>query len=221
MADPTADIVAAIENGRLGDTLTQPLTKREVDALVECSASDAGAPLEPDMLARLAITKSQSPAEFERIIARLKGETDVRIAPLEDLIRKQATAERQSSGQGQAVSLSEIESWEEAVDAKSLLDQMVREIRRYVALSAASALSVALWIMHSYCYSIFEHTPRLAITSPEKRCGKTTLLSVISHLVPRALVASHITPAAMFRTVEKYHPTVLIDEADTFLKDNE
>jgi hypothetical protein len=35
------------------------------------------------------------------------------------------------------------------------------------------------------------------------------------------LPAANITAAAMFRTIEIYRPTLLIDEADTFLRDNE
>jgi putative DNA primase/helicase len=63
--------------------------------------------------------------------------------------------------------------------------------------------------------------PFLAILSPEKRCGKTVLLDVVSRLVRRPLSASNITPAAIFRSVEKYGPTLLIDEADSFLQGNE
>src|SRR5262249_4841654 len=50
---------------------------------------------------------------------------------------------------------------------------------------------------------------------------KSTVLTLIGALTPRALSASNITPAAVFRTVEKWHPTLIIDEADTFLKDND
>jgi Protein of unknown function (DUF3631) len=60
-----------------------------------------------------------------------------------------------------------------------------------------------------------------SITSPEKRCGKTTLLRVIQALVPKPLLASNITAAAIFRTVEIARPTLLIDEGDTFLRENE
>jgi putative DNA primase/helicase len=59
------------------------------------------------------------------------------------------------------------------------------------------------------------------ITSPVKRCGKTTLLNLLSALVPRPLSTSNITASALFRTVEKYSPSLLIDEADSFLTDNE
>jgi putative DNA primase/helicase len=42
-------------------------------------------------------------------------------------------------------------------------------------------------------------------------------LTLLGALVPRACPASNITTAALFRAVEKWQPTPLIDEADTFL----
>jgi hypothetical protein len=57
--------------------------------------------------------------------------------------------------------------------------------------------------------------------APEKRCGKTTLLDVVGLLVPRPLSTANITVAATFRTIEAARPTLLIDEADTFLGTNE
>ena len=60
----------------------------------------------------------------------------------------------------------------------------------------------------------------LGITSPTPECGKTTVLTFLGAIVPRPLPAANITPAAVFRAVEKWSPTVLIDEADTFLRDN-
>ena len=44
---------------------------------------------------------------------------------------------------------------------------------------------------------------------------------VLNGLVPRALSASNITAAALFRTVEAYSPTLLVDEADTFMTSDE
>jgi Protein of unknown function (DUF3631) len=63
--------------------------------------------------------------------------------------------------------------------------------------------------------------PRLAFTSPVKGCGKTTGLDVMGQLVLRPLLAANVSPSAIFRVVEAHHPTLLIDEADSFLKDNE
>jgi putative DNA primase/helicase len=60
------------------------------------------------------------------------------------------------------------------------------------------------------------------VASPEKRCGKSTLLTVIIRVVSRPLLASNITPSAMFRAIDLWRPTLIIDEADTFITaDNE
>ena len=54
-----------------------------------------------------------------------------------------------------------------------------------------------------------------------KRCGKTTLLDVLGRLVRRPLPTANVTSSAVFRVVEAYRPTLLVDEADTFLRDND
>jgi len=43
----------------------------------------------------------------------------------------------------------------------------------------------------------------------------------LAALVPKPLLASNITAAALFRAVEKWRPTLLVDEADTFLRDSD
>jgi hypothetical protein len=40
-------------------------------------------------------------------------------------------------------------------------------------------------------------------------------------MVSRSLSTEHISNAALFRTIEKVKPTLIIDEVDTFLKDND
>jgi hypothetical protein len=68
---------------------------------------------------------------------------------------------------------------------------------------------------------LFQSLAAVGDTSPEKGCGKTTALDVLKELVARPLPTANVTPAAVFRTVELVSPTLLIDEADTFLKENE
>lgn len=81
--------------------------------------------------------------------------------------------------------------------------------------------TAALWILHSYLPDCFLVSPRLAICSPMKRCGKTTLLDVLACLVLRPLPTANVTSSAVFRVIEAYRPTLLVDEADTFLRDND
>ena len=46
-------------------------------------------------------------------------------------------------------------------------------------------------------------------------------MDVLTRLLPRVLSVAGITAAAIFRTVELARPTLLIDEADTFLQQND
>lgn len=115
-----------------------------------------------------------------------------------------------------------IEPWHEEINIKNLLTSIENIINRVVALpSQYEAKAIVLWILHTYCLEAANVSPLLNIASPEKRCGKSTLLSILQKLVYKPLIASNITSSALFRSVEKWQPTLLIDEADTFMRDNE
>jgi putative DNA primase/helicase len=101
------------------------------------------------------------------------------------------------------------------------LNEIATAIHRYVVLPLDAIVAVMLWVVHAHAFEVFTISPRLAITSPEMQCGKTTLLSVLEAVVPKPLKADNVTAAAVFRVVELVRPTLLIDEADSFLKDNE
>ncbi len=87
----------------------------------------------------------------------------------------------------------------------------------HVVMTNAQVTAAVLYIFLTYVFESVQILPLLAITSPVKRCGKTRLLQVLSGLVRRPLPVSNITPAALYRLVEKWKPCLLIDEADTFL----
>ncbi|MEY2427903.1 MAG: hypothetical protein QOJ40_788 [Verrucomicrobiota bacterium] len=107
------------------------------------------------------------------------------------------------------------------VDGGVLLDELASLLRRFVILPQWAAETVALWILHTYAFQLRDVCTYLGIESPEKRCGKTTLLSVLSELVNRPVVAANISPPAFFRVIEEMQPTLLIDETDTFLRRND
>jgi putative DNA primase/helicase len=111
--------------------------------------------------------------------------------------------------------------WDSPVDGAVLLDEITKVVSRFLSASEHTFKTVALWVIYSYAFDVFDTSPLLAVVSPEKRCGKTTLLTLLNGLVPRPLAIANITASALFRTVEKHHPTLLIDEADSFLTDNE
>ncbi|MBV9548803.1 MAG: DUF3631 domain-containing protein [Alphaproteobacteria bacterium] len=122
---------------------------------------------------------------------------------------------------GKSLTFPELGDWPDAVDGITLLDSITQTLLRYVIMSAESAHAIALWIVAAHAFDCFRIFPRLCITAPDKRCGKTTLLEFVAKLVPRPLFASHITIAAIFRIIESHKPTLLIDEGDSFIPGNE
>jgi Protein of unknown function (DUF3631) len=123
--------------------------------------------------------------------------------------------------QGRAISFSEIEPWPEPVTGSTLLDEIDNAIGSHVIMAEHSRVACVLWVMHTYLLQYFQVTPRLAVHSPVRRCGKTTLLDVLACLVQRPKLAASVTAATVLRVVEKHHPTLLIDEAEAALTDNE
>ncbi|MER9596082.1 DUF3631 domain-containing protein [Mesorhizobium sp. M0244] len=118
---------------------------------------------------------------------------------------------------GEAPLYAETEPAAEAVDGAALLDEMTRAILTYVDLTEHEATAVAFWVMHTHLTDVAEHSPRLHLTSPVKRCGKTVLLNVIKLLVPKPQTMENTSVAALFRLIALAQPTILIDEADSFL----
>lgn len=114
-----------------------------------------------------------------------------------------------------------IEPWDEPVDGTALLNELWEVYSRYVVLPKWAPEMLALWTVHTYAWQLREVTTYVGVSSPEKRCGKTTLLGVLSKLVHRPLAAANISPPALFRVIEEAEPTLLIDEADTFLEGND
>jgi putative DNA primase/helicase len=94
-------------------------------------------------------------------------------------------------------------------------------LSRYIVLSQPEIHAVTLWIVHTYAVKATAICPILIIRSPEKRCGKTLLMELLLNLVFRPLPAANVTASSIFRTIEKYKPTLLLDKADTFIYDSD
>lgn len=156
-----------------------------------------------------------SPAEYD--FERVGAADSLGISP-SALDREIKGRRPKADGKGHEVEFEEPQPWAHPVDGAAVLNELAGVINRYVVMPADSAVACALWVLHTYAHDAARVSPILAVTSPEKRCGKTTLLEVLGALVTRALPGSSITAPALFRAVEKYRPTLLIDEADTFLR---
>lgn len=102
-------------------------------------------------------------------------------------------------------------------DGAALLDELHATFKKYVAYpdNHASA-ATTLWAAVTHCLPAFECAPRLVMSSPQKRCGKTRSLEIIAGVSHSPLVTVNATVAAIFRSLNESHPpTLIIDEADT------
>ena len=97
-----------------------------------------------------------------------------------------------------------------------LLDELHQALTRYVVLpSPEAADAVVLWIAATHAAPAWNCAPRLDITSPVKRCGKSRLLDIIEATCHDPLLTVNISPAALVRSIGDDPPTLLLDEADT------
>jgi putative DNA primase/helicase len=178
----------------------------------------------PDVDAEITRLALLSEIEYDRKRSAAAQSLGIRLPTLDNLVRRRR-AHSDASGdderQGTALQLDGPEPWPEAVKGEELVEAMTCAIQRHVVLNAGHALAATLWAIHTHALDYAEHSPRLHIASPEKRCGKTVLLRTLEPMVMKPLSTESITPAALFRVLVQARPTLLIDEVDTFLKDNE
>lgn len=110
----------------------------------------------------------------------------------------------------------------EAVPLAELLEQARAAITRHVYLTDEQATAAALWAAHTWVYRAFAFTPRLHISSPVKRCGKSTCADVLAELSCNPLRAENISASALFRSIKAFAPlTLILDESDTFAREDE
>jgi putative DNA primase/helicase len=136
-------------------------------------------------------------------------------------VLRQAGAETES--RSRKLTFPTFEPWPDAVNINTLIQDLIDLYRKHVVLDDYSIFTIVLWGLLTFFADseAIDTLPFLTLTSPEKRCGKTRLQSVLEWVVYRHLSASNITGPAIYRTVETCSPTLLLDEVDTFVKDKE
>ena len=175
-------------------------TKTELEALVE----------------RLA---ALSALEYEQIREEEAKQHNMRVSALDQAVGE--LHKSQSKEQTQTSMFPVVVPWHKPVDGNELLNEVITSLKRFIVCDEETAIAATLWCVFTWFIDDVEVAPLAVITAPEKRCGKSQLLNLMGQLVCRPLVASNISPSATFRVIEAHHPTLLIDEVDTFLKDNE
>lgn len=155
--------------------------------------------------------------EYDRQRDALAKKLGVRASTLD----KEVKALRKDAERTASIEFDEVEPWDEPVAMSDVLDLVSSTILRFIVCDKPTADAAALWVTMSWLIDVVKVAPLAVISAPEKRCGKTQMLSAMGRMVRRPLQASNISSAALYRVVEAYQPTLLIDETDAFLKDNE
>jgi putative DNA primase/helicase len=160
-----------------------------------------------------------SPLEFDKRRKRLSEELGVSLKALDAEYKERRTKKRG----GDVTAMREhwvVEPWSASVEGATLIERIVRRIKRHVVLSDQSALASALWVAFAWAHDTSVHSPILLVSSPEAECGKSTLLGLISLMVPRGFIFVECSPQVLYRMIEKWLPTIILDEADSAFKNS-
>ena len=169
------------------------------------------------IIARLA---ALHPLEYEKVRKEEADRLQCRASELDKLVSK--ARPRGAGDETEKKPLcAPIDPWPDPVHPAELLDEIHATIRSFIVCNEETSLAATLWIAFTWFIEQVQVAPLLIITAPEMRCGKTQTLDCVGRLSCRPILASSISPAAVYRTIEAHSPTLLIDEADSFLKENE
>jgi putative DNA primase/helicase len=204
---------------KAADTWLTAFSKKSEEALAKRDAEKKAEPRPDDkvLIERLA---RKDHTEYDRMRAGLAETLGIRVGTVDDkveAIRKTL----KSADEDEPLPHWNVELWPEEVDGDALLDSIRRVIRRYIVLPIGADIAIPLWLLHAWTYAAGDISPFLVLVSPTHRCGKTSTMIILQYLTPRSEISNNITGPALFRYIEQAHPTLLIDEADSFVRGNE
>jgi putative DNA primase/helicase len=197
----------------------EDFARRSQEALAMRAAEKKIAP-PPDEKALIAALARKDHTEYDRVRSGLAETLGMRVGTLDEKVealRRKLEADDQTDN----LPHWQVEPWPEPVNGAELLDSIKRVFRRYIVLPKDADIALALWILHAWTMDAGDISPFMVLMSPTKRCGKTSTLILLYFLTPKSELAANITASSLFRYLEAVRPTLLIDEADTFAKDNE
>ncbi len=170
---------------------------------------------ESDMEAILRLS-SLTQMDYDRVRKNEAKRLNIRVSILD----AQVLAVRNAGKETQSLPFAEVEPHPEPVEPAALLDEISKLICQFMVIEAYQADAAALWVTMTWFIEEIQIAPLGLIDAPEKACGKTVLLDLFGKLSRRPLPAANCSLAALYRAVELWLNTLLIDEADTFLGDN-
>jgi putative DNA primase/helicase len=178
-----------------------------------------------DIDAAIARLRALPPLDYERERKAAAKRLGIRVTQLDRLVRGNDGGGSNNkgngkAGQGRPLEFPELEPWPDYVDGAELLDAIAATYCDYVVMPEGAADVLALWVVHTHAREVAVVFPRVIFTSSEMRSGKTTALNITGNMAAQPLFSANTSAAAVYRAIEAWAPTLLVDEADTFLSDD-
>jgi hypothetical protein len=184
--------------------------------------SDKGEPA-PDRIVEIEQLATLDPIAYEAV----RGDAAKRLGLRAHILDRAVARTRRAlgldngeddDGQGQAVRIPDVVPWLEPVDGDFVATALAAAVKTYAVLPDHTADAIALWVLHTWVMNSFTTSPRLAVTSPTKGCGKTTVLRFLNKVARRPKRAGSLSPSALFRVVDMFQPTILLDETEKYIE---
>lgn len=205
-----------------------PLEKPEVDGSATSQIVDA--PIDMPEPTPFGMTKAQAVVaelaklpllEYDTRREEAAKDLGIRVSTLDAEVAKARPVDVENPDDAHADVVESLEPWSDPVDGAELADAIQATLSRHVTFAdQADPIAATLWVFGTYLMDVWRLWPKVLISSPAKRCGKSTLCEVFEAQVHRPLIVANCTAAALFRTIEAFKPTFVLDEADTFLREN-
>ena len=138
-------------------------------------------------------TKNEGISATEALF-RLLAKHGLGLADIPDIQRQHAENEAAKKGTASAATPS---------NNPNVIELIQHVLSEYVDLEPHEYIAAALWILHTHVFNHFAVTPRLALLSPVRGCGKTNFLKVLERLTPNPERYDNITAATLFRLIDK------------------
>jgi hypothetical protein len=119
---------------------------------------------------------------------------------------------------GKPLTFPPLEPWPDPVDGAELLSEIAAALPNYIRMTKAECDAVALCALHGHCFDCFDIMVIVAITSPQKRSGKTRLARLAARMAPKRLFISGGSAAFIARAIELHHLNLFADEFDVVVK---
>ncbi len=119
------------------------------------------------------------------------------------------------------VKVEAVEPWPDPVSLSDVLNETVKVYSKYIKMTASQAVVCAIWPVASFFHHLLQIHAYLAITAPSRRCGKTTLFNLVTLFSRCSLqVGASVSESFVFHYIDKYAPTLAVDEAQAAFTKN-